>query len=250
VSYLHDEDLLFLANCDDSDLNILIDVLIKDGDERYRLTQNLTEKESFKMNYPEHHKYWQLIAEELQYFGGNTIANRVRRHGVLYRIMLIEVCKKLKVNFNSKSSTETIEMNLMMKIMTDTIEKMSPEDLEEAAKSIKLIVPEFSKQAVVIALQAGIKLGGFASYKIAVIVANAVAKAVLGRGLTLAANAALTRAIGLFAGPIGITLTALWTAIDLAGPAYRVTIPAVIQIAYLRINAKPEIKKQLEEIWK
>jgi len=35
-------------------------------------------------------------------------------------------------------------------------------------------------------------------------------------------------------GPIGWVITGLWTAIDIAGPAYRVTIPTVIQIAVLR----------------
>lgn len=87
------------------------------------------------------------------------------------------------------------------------------------------------------AVQSAIKLGGFASYKVAVIVANAVARALLGRGLSFAANAALTRWIGVFAGPIGWAVTIAWTALDIAGPAYRVTIPAVIQIAYMRVKA-------------
>ena len=40
--------------------------------------------------------------------------------------------------------------------------------------------------------------------------------------------------IGAFAGPIGWVITGLWTLADVAGPAYRVTIPAVIQVAFLR----------------
>ncbi|MDE6045338.1 MAG: hypothetical protein K2F85_07480 [Helicobacter sp.] len=45
--------------------------------------------------------------------------------------------------------------------------------------------------------------------------------------------------MGVFLGPIGWIITALWTALDIAGPAYRVTIPATIQIACMRqiINA-------------
>lgn len=35
-------------------------------------------------------------------------------------------------------------------------------------------------------------------------------------------------------GPIGWAITAAWTLIDAGGTAYRVTIPAVIQIASLR----------------
>lgn len=85
-------------------------------------------------------------------------------------------------------------------------------------------------------MQGAIKAGGFMSYQIALIVANAVAKAVIGRGLTLAANAGLTRAMSVFAGPIGWAITGLWTAVDLAGPAYRITMPAVIQVAFLRLR--------------
>lgn len=40
--------------------------------------------------------------------------------------------------------------------------------------------------------------------------------------------------MSILTGPIGWAITAIWTAIDIAGAAYRVTIPAVIQVAYLR----------------
>ena len=40
--------------------------------------------------------------------------------------------------------------------------------------------------------------------------------------------------MSILTGPIGWVITGLWTAIDIAGPAYRVTIPAVIEIVVLR----------------
>lgn len=58
--------------------------------------------------------------------------------------------------------------------------------------------------------------------------ANAVAQTLLGRGLSLALNAGLAKYISVFAGPIGWLVTVLWTLVDVAGPAYRVTIPSVI----------------------
>ncbi|MDW2646713.1 ubiquinol-cytochrome C chaperone family protein, partial [Citrobacter sp. HN-141] len=39
---------------------------------------------------------------------------------------------------------------------------------------------------------------------------------------------------GAFAGPVGWVLSSLWLLIDLAGPAYRVTLPSCIFIAYMR----------------
>lgn len=77
------------------------------------------------------------------------------------------------------------------------------------------------------------------------IVANAVSKSLLGRGLAMASNAALTRWLSIFAGPIGWSVTAIWTAIDIAGPAYRVTIPSVVQIAYMR--AKMNMNKENDQ---
>ena len=77
------------------------------------------------MNY--HVEYWDLIAEELQRFGGNSIVNVLRGgEGVLYREILIDVAGKMKVNFNKESPTELIELHLLTKMMTDSLEKMDP----------------------------------------------------------------------------------------------------------------------------
>ena len=40
--------------------------------------------------------------------------------------------------------------------------------------------------------------------------------------------------MSLLTGPVGWVITGAWTLIDIAGPAFRVTLPAVIQIAVLR----------------
>ena len=121
-----------------------------------------------------------------------------------------------------------------MKVFTDSMKEMSPEDLEEICSQLKLSPTRYTPEAVTVALKAAIRLGGFLPYQIAVIVANAVAKALIGRGLSLGANAALTRLMGTFAGPIGWILSAGWMLMDIAGAAYRVTIPTVIMVAYLR----------------
>jgi len=65
-------------------------------------------------------------------------------------------------------------------------------------------------------------------------IANAVSRAIIGKGLKPLANAALARWAAFLTGPIGWAITVLWTLLDLGGPAYRVTIPCVIHIAMLR----------------
>ena len=153
----------------------------------------------------------------------------------------------MKVNYNNDSSVEKIENNLLMKTLTEAIENMSPEELKELAqatgvKNTSGITPE----AMVSVFQAVFRAGGFKSYQLTLIIVNAVMKALIGRGLSFAGNAALTRTMAILTGPIGWVITGLWTAVDIAGPAYRVTIPAVIQAAVLRQKCLYE--KQAEEV--
>ena len=67
------------------------------------------------------------------------------------------------------------------------------------------------------------------------LVANLAAKWGLKQAAALAARFAGSRAFAVLTGPIGWILTGIWTAFDIAGPAYRVTVPCTIIIAYLRI---------------
>ena len=236
MAYREDCDLEFLGQMKSEDLNDLVYCLIKDKDGSDRLTEELTMNEKYKRYQPDHHQYWQEIAAEIQCFGANSFVTIFRGgKGVLYKEVLTDVCDKLKVNYNKNSSAEKIENNLLMKIIVDALEKMSPEELRKLAQDVGLKNTDgITAEALTGIFQAAFVAGGFMSYQITLIVVNAVLKILIGRGLTVAGNAALTRVMAAFTGPIGWIVTGLWTAVDIAGPAYRVTIPAVIQIAALR----------------
>lgn len=243
-----DEDLAFLANGSNEDLRVLVDYLTKGKRGDTRWTEELTSSEAYRLYYPNQLQTMYLdIAHELQKYGGNTILNILRSHGVPYREILLDVCKKMKVNCNNKAKIAFIEDSLLRKVAEDAIEKMSSEDLKILVDSANIKVANYSKETMVAALQMAVRMGGFVPYQIAVIVANAVCRVLLGRGLSLAVNAAITRYLAVFAGPIGWLLTAVWTAIDVAGPAYRVTIPCCIQIAYMRkmLSLSDEQKKEI-----
>ena len=158
-----------------------------------------------------------------------------RGGGVSYKEVLCDVCDKMKVNYNKDSSTNKIEQNLLMKILEDALEKMSPEEIEKLGKELGLEnTAKLTSQSLIAVFLAVFRAGGFKSYQLTLIIVNAVLKVLIGRGLPLVGNVILVRIANILTGPIGWVITGLWTAIDIAGPAYRVTIPAVIQIAYLR----------------
>ncbi|TPH46663.1 flagellar biosynthesis protein FlgG [Helicobacter pylori] len=57
---------------------------------------------------------------------------------------------------------------------------------------------------------------------------------------------ALKKTLGILAGPIGWVITGALVSINLAGPAYRVTVPACVLNAALRLKQKAE-RERLEQ---
>lgn len=238
MAYREDSDLIFLKDASNEDLDVLVEYLIKDEKQSPRLTENLTNSKEYKEHYPNHVLYWELIASEIQSYGGNTLVSIFRGgKGILYREILTDVCDKLKVQYLKTDKVEVIEMHILEKILKDSIENLSFKERQDFVNELGLETTDFSKQAVIIAMQSTLKIG---SVELATLVANSIMKIMLGRGLTIVGNAALTRVVGVMTGPIGWAITGAWTVIDIAGPAYRVTIPTVIQIAFIRAKLKAQ----------
>lgn len=251
MAYRFDEDLEFLREISSRDLNDLVECLTKDKDGGALWTEELTSNPTYKKYHPDHSKYWELIAAECQCFGANSLMTALRGgKGVLYREVLADVCDNLKVKEIKKNDhTLDIENKLLAKVLGDAIDKMSDEDRIDFAKTIGMSsLKSLNPAAMTAAIQLAFKAGGFKSYQLTLIAANAISRAILGRGLTLAGNAALTRTASMLAGPVGWAIAGAWTAVDIAGPAYRVTMPAVIQIALLRKKHQTERDGILKDI--
>lgn len=235
MTYRIDFDLEFLGNLKSTDLDDLVYCVTRGKDGEVRLTENLTFSDKYKLHYPNHNKYWELIASEIQCFGANTFVTMFRGgKGIFYREVLMDICDKLKVNYSKDAKTAFIEDNLLLKILHDSLEKMSPEDLKTLAKELNINDLNYSAEVILGAFQTIFRVGGFKSYQLTLIIANTISRTLFGKGLTFTANASLTKTMSILTGPVGLAITGAWTLIDIAGPAFRVTLPAVIQIAVLR----------------
>ncbi|CCJ71857.1 Putative oxidoreductase [Cronobacter condimenti 1330] len=87
--YKDDEDLNFLQHCTEVQLQVIARLLTYDENGKQRLASELLKHQQFQAldSHPERHRRcWQLIAGELQHFGGDSIANK--GHGLLYRSVL------------------------------------------------------------------------------------------------------------------------------------------------------------------
>lgn len=177
------------------------------------------------------------IAQRTRTMGSNDFATLFRGGtGVAYEEVVIDVGEKIKADVSADKNVEANEEAILWKMFADSLEKMSETERRELFSSLgfKEYDLPVGATATIIAQQLARQYGGFAVYKASLTVANMVARALLGRGLAFATNTALTRTIGAALGPIGWIASGVWLAVDIAGPAYRATVPAVIHIAQLR----------------
>ncbi|ACJ08724.1 hypothetical protein HPP12_1578 [Helicobacter pylori P12] len=103
-----------------------------------------------------------------------------RNEGVLYKEILCDVCDHLKVSYNEKSSTSLIEQNMLSKLLKDSLERMSKEDLEKlrhelGMTNIDKMIGE-NKQILIASVLTLFKAGGSHSYALAIAVADVMVK--------------------------------------------------------------------------
>lgn len=225
--YKDDEDLHFLQHCSEEQLKVITTLLTHDDKGKQRLASELLKHEEYKAlsDHPEQHRRnWQLIAGELQHFGGDSIANKVRGHGLLYRAILLDVSKRLKLKASKEMSTLEIEQSLLEHFLRNSWQKMDEVHREEFLAAVDAKVTELEELLPQLMqdkqLAAGVS--HLLSGQLSKILRSHAAISVIGHGLI--------RGAGL-GGPFGAALNGVKA---VSGGAYRVTIPAVLQIACLR----------------
>lgn len=246
-NYLEDKDLEFLKNSPNEDLKALADLLVFDKDGKKRWNEKLSGKKSYSEGYPNNLKNAvNDIILELQCYGADTIASAVReiigKHpGVPYREILMDVCDKKNVSYNKASSTERIEFHLIQSIIEETLQKVSDEDILAIADELGVNITgeENRNQIIDKILQKSTSPTLYS--KMTEIVSSAVVPGsiagVAGAAALVAARVGLPRLVGLAIPAINAFMWG-WLIKDLSGPAYRITVPAVIMIINFRQKRK------------
>lgn len=234
-----DSNLSFLQYCSNDELKTLCDTLTHDNNGEVRLSEQLTDNDVYLCCYPDNMKgMWQEVAAELQRFGGNTFANIFRGGvGASYESILRDVCKKMKVRIPSCSTVEENEIALLTKYCEETIGSMDIDLLRELSFEIGIKPQSYNKQIVAAVILVALRRdGGKVLAPVIYYIGTNITRILIGRGVYLATAGVLGRAAAALTGPIGWALTAGWLAFDIASPAYRVTVPAVIQVACMRLK--------------
>ena len=226
---MNNSDLSFLTDCSNEQLRLLADVLVFDPkDHKKRYTERLSARASYAVYYPhDMKKLLPEIVDEYQRFGGNTIANIIRGHGVPYREILKDVCKTVGIAKSDTDTVEIMEAALLKTVADKMLEQIAKQNAsgEQSVEEMKKYVEEFTHYPDQMTELILMSFSSWLSHM----------------GVRLVIRYASGRVVTVPLGPIAWAITAAWMALDFASPAYRVTIPSTILIACLRhIHNKSE----------
>lgn len=211
-----------LLNADKGDIDLLIDYVTNTG----KLGFSMSDSVKTVLQDAKHHdvpdeETLRLLVRELQHFGGNTFVNLFRRNGVGYNEIVDDVASHLKIKAPTSSTVEEKEALIIDCVFTSSWKKMSDDERSQILRDMGI--------------------NGSASMDIpvwqrAALVANSLAQTTAGKVLPLIAGLGIGRVLGVLTGPVGLAITGLYTAYDISNPAFRVTLPCVVQIAWIRLK--------------
>jgi len=231
-----DFDLQFLQFCDNDDLRTLCNIIMFDNDGKIRLNERLSTSDNYLACYPDKMAgMWKDIAAELQCYGGNTVINLFRGHGPSYESIVQDVCKRMHVEgITMHDTAEEMEQKLLVAVSKKAIGELDESQARAIMDECGIRNYERSKAGLLAALIA-LQLVNKRIFVIVIeTVMRMVSRILIGRGIMYMGMGIFSRGLGVLFGPIGWILMGGWTVWDILGPAYRVTIPAVIQVAYMR----------------
>ena len=193
--------------------------------------------DEYNRNYPEDMLFLvPQISNELLKYGSNTLATFWHNEPDSYQTVLRRVCKQMDVRTMEQDSVAKMEHNLLTTLCQDTLNKMSERELRLLANENGIPDKRLTRQALTAALLMAIRTSRAVLTRIAARVIQYIVEIITIRGVATAGIETATRAVGGALGPIGWIALGAWTVYDITSPAYRVCVPAVLQVAYMRLN--------------
>lgn len=224
-----DETLVaLLLNADKNDIDLLIDYITPDG--KFNFSQSDRVKKALrdgKNSEAVDEETLRLLIRELQHFGGNTVMNLFRRNGVSYSEIVDDVASHLKIKVAKNAPVKEKESLIIDAVFASSWNKMSDDDrrqlLRDMGINTSISLDKLSRMELPLLQRAAM-------------VASGLAQIATGKALPLIAGLGIGRVLGVLTGPVGLALTGLYTAYDISNPAFRITLPCVVQIAWIRLK--------------
>ncbi|KJJ61590.1 hypothetical protein RT21_19135 [Pseudomonas sp. 10B238] len=170
-----------------------------------------------------------LLIRELQHFGGNSVVNLVRRNGVPYAEIVSDVLRYVGGEAHG-NEVAALELQVLDKLVRKQWSKMSEQ--ERAAFARQYGNASGFAQLNLETLLASFRLDAGSAARLASAVGSCITPLMFEGALSWGATAVASRFAGLALGPLA-TAAGIQSA---ASEAYRVTVPCVAHIAYIRLK--------------
>ena len=242
-----DKDLTFLATCKNEDLRTLCDILTYNNKGEIRLSEQLTNSDAYINCYPERMNLMATeIAEELRKFGSNTVKTICRKgEADNYESIVRRVCRRMHIKVKESDDTIAMERELLTTICEQATSNLSDEELRNLADKAGIPHKSLNHQMLVTAVMLAIRKNAYLLTEMIYYVTTRIANMLLGRWITMIGMSTVGRYLRVAAGPIGWAVLAGWTLSDIASPAYRVMVPAVIMVASMRFRQTALIAQKI-----
>ena len=229
-----DKELLTLLLAADAvDVGALVDFLTDFGSGRLAMSSNVRQ---VLISAKKKAKYSRdtliLLIRELELFGGNSVANFVRRAGVPYIEIVRDVAKYVHAEVTGKEAVEVLELKILQRLVTKLWEKMTEQERIEFGG--KVLADNGVIDVGLAMVLSAIGSGGPSAARAGVVGAAAAASLLAEGAFTVGAVAVGGRAATALLGVVGIAITGAASVHMAAREAYRVTLPCVAQIACIR----------------
>lgn len=191
----------------------------------------------------------QALVEQLERDGGNTLANLFRAGfdpqqwkqggiGVSYQDIVRDCAHKLKVPLENLPLNDEVvlEEAILLQLVQQYLKDAPPQDREALQKALDALGDQ-QKELISHVLRGGVLAGGmYVLFKeVGQKAVSQALRVILLRVAGIEGGKMLGRLLGAAIPLVNIALAA-WTIHELAGPAFRKTLPTVIDIALLRLD--------------
>lgn len=239
------------------DLDVLVDYITDEGQGRLTLDSSVC---SALIQAKNTAKYSSQIRKDIErevlMFGGNSLANLYRGlinetsmgrvvgsvlpdvdKTIAYDTLVKDVANRVGAKHRANEDIIGIENTILLTLFKHAFERLSQPERDKVLKDLGV--------TSISMLSGGILIGATATYiasaaaiqlslPVATVVASAMARQMVGRVALGGVGVVSTPTLATLLGPIGMVVSALWTIASLSSPAFRVAVPCVVQIAYMR----------------
>lgn len=214
MTYQEDQDLAFLAKVEPESLNNLALCLT-------HFSQCSIQNNS-----------WKSVVAEFQNLNA-SMKNQPKEQKTSYKESLMDICNTFKVNYDKEASTSNLESRLILKILSDSIGRLTQEETTELKTELDIQSSTMTAAHILSFLKDAYREGKKLANQISVLIANTASAAILGQSLNLNADASTLSSAPTLTKSLELVLTSN-KELKNTNENYFVAIVATLVIAVLR----------------